>query len=63
MDFFLATLLSCADGRWILEGIGDVELTSPQRSGLVMEVLQQMPDDCTYEDYNAHNRTGSRRRP
>ena len=43
--------LSCADGRWILEGIAETDLTVAERSGIVMEVLLAMPDNCEHDDY------------
>ena len=62
MDFFLATLLTCSEGRYILGGIGDVDLTRAQRADLTDLVIQDMPSNCTYEDYNAWRNTGRRRR-
>ena len=60
MDFLLAALLTCNEGRRILEHIGAVELTSPERSELVIEIIREMPRDCRYYDYNAW-RNGGRR--
>ena len=51
MDLFLASILSCADGKWILDGIAQSELTSVQRSELIVQILQDMPDDCEHDDY------------
>ena len=51
MDLFLASILSCADGKWILDGIAQAELTSVARSELIVQVLQDMPDDCDHDDY------------
>ena len=51
MEFLLAATLTCADGKWILDGIADTGLASAQRSELIIEVLQAMPDDCEHEDY------------
>ena len=56
MEFLLATVLSCADGKWILDGIADAELTNSLRSELIIEILQAMPDDCTPEQYEAGSR-------
>ena len=56
MEFLLATVLSCADGKWILDGIAQSELTNSLRSELIIEILQAMPDDCTDEQYEAGSR-------
>ena len=56
MEFLLAASLTCADGKWILDGIADSELTNSLRSELIIEVLQAMPDDCTPEQYEADSR-------
>ena len=56
MEFLLATVLSCADGKWILDGIAQSELTNSLRSELIVEILQAMPDDCTDEQYEAGSR-------
>ena len=57
MEFVLASLLTCADGKWILDGLAQSELTNSMRSELIIEVLQAMPDDCTPEQYEAGNRS------
>ena len=56
MEFLLATVLSCADGKWILDGIAQAELSNSMRSELIVEILQAMPDDCTDEQYEAGSR-------
>ena len=56
MEFLLAASLTCVDGKWILDGIADAELTNSLRSELIIEVLQAMPDDCTPEQYEADSR-------
>jgi len=48
--------LSCADGKWILDGIANTGITAAQRSELIIEILQAMPDDCTDEQYSAETR-------
>lgn len=52
MAFLLASLLTCSEGRWILEGIAATDLTIAERSGLLIEIIQAMPIDCEPEDYN-----------
>lgn len=49
-------LLTCADGKWILDGLAGADLTSSQRSELIIEILQAMPDNCTDEQYEAGTR-------
>ena len=51
MDILLASILTCQEGRWILDGIGRTTLGVSEQSALVTEVMQQMPRDCTYEEY------------
>jgi len=46
MDFFLATVLSCADGKWILDGLADVDISGAARSDIVLSVIEAMPNDC-----------------
>jgi hypothetical protein len=57
MEFLLAATLSCADGKWILDGLATSSITSAQRSELIIEVLQAMPDDCSEEQYEAGRRS------
>jgi hypothetical protein len=56
VEIFLSMLLTCADGKWILDGISSVEITSSQRGELIIEILQAMPDNCTDEQYEAGTR-------
>ena len=51
MEFLLAATLSCADGKWILDGIAETGVTAAERSELIIEVIQAMPDDCRGSDY------------
>ncbi len=57
MEFLLAMTLTCADGKWILDGLAQSELTNSLRSELIIEILQAMPDDCTDEQYEAGSRS------
>ena len=57
MELLLAATLTCADGKWILDGLAQSELTDTMRSELIIEILQAMPDDCTDEQYQAGSRT------
>ena len=56
MDLLLAATLTCADGKWILDGLAQSELTDTMRSELIIEILQAMPDDCTEEQYQSGSR-------
>ena len=49
-------LLTCADGKWILDGLAQSELTAAVRSELIIEIFKAMPDDCTDEQYSAGSR-------
>jgi len=56
MEFLLAATLTCSEGKWILDGIADTRITAATRSGLIVEVIRAMPDDCTPEQYSAGRR-------
>jgi hypothetical protein len=56
IEYLLAMTLTCADGKWILDGLAQSELTDTMRSELIIEILQAMPDDCTEEQYEAGRR-------
>ena len=46
MEIFLSAVLSCADGKWILDGLADVEISGAARSDIVLSVIEAMPNDC-----------------
>jgi len=46
MDFFRATVLSCADGKWILDGLAEAEITGRQRADIALSIIESMPNDC-----------------
>ena len=56
MEFLLAAALSCSDGKWILDGIADTGITAAARSEIIIEVIQDMPDNCTAEQYTPGRR-------
>jgi hypothetical protein len=56
MEFVLASMLTCADGKWILDGLAQSEITDTMRSELIIEILQAMPDNCTEEQYQSGSR-------
>ena len=51
MEFLLASIISCSDGKWILDGFASNEFTSPGHSQMISDVLRNMPDDCNGSDY------------
>ena len=51
MDLLLVAMLSCGEGKWILDGIYDVDLTKAERSDLVITITGAMPDDCPADFY------------
>ena len=51
MEFLLASVISCSDGQWILDGFASNHHTSIGHSQMISEVLRDMPDDCQPSDY------------
>ena len=51
MDIFLASILSCADGKWILDGLARTELDGRTRSEMVLTIIESMPNDCPPGSY------------
>ena len=50
----LASILSCSDAQWIINGVNDVDMPQTDKSQVIIQVLQAMPDDCVID------RNGSR---
>jgi hypothetical protein len=48
----LASLLSCSEGAFILEGLNTARIEDQTRSEVRIEIIQSMPDTCTPEEYN-----------
>ena len=46
-------MLTCADGKWILDGVQKSNLSPAVRAGIVLEIINSMPDDCKDEQYQA----------
>ena len=46
MELLLAGMLSCADGKWILDGVYSADVDGETRSDLVLTIRESMPDDC-----------------
>ena len=55
MEFLLSTILSCSDGKWILDGLAQSDLSAAVRTDLVITVIQSMPDDCNESDYRGES--------
>ena len=53
ITLLLASVLTCADGAWILDGLVTAGgLTQAERSEIKIEIIRVMPDDCSPEQYN-----------
>ncbi len=53
MEFILlASILSCSEGAFIIEGLKSSNISDVVRSELRLELIQAMPDTCTPEEYN-----------
>ena len=47
IEIALASLLTCADGAWIIEGLGrSGGMTQTQKFEVYQEIRAVMPDDC-----------------
>ena len=42
----LASMLSCSDAQWIINGINSTDMPQVDKSEVIIEVIQHMPDDC-----------------
>ena len=48
-----AALLSCADGAWIIEGLGAAKnMSSIEKYEVYREIRAVMPDDCDLTEYD-----------
>ena len=48
-----AALLSCADGAWIIEGLGQAQsMTSREKYEVYKEIRAVMPDDCDLSQFD-----------
>ena len=50
-ELLLASILSCKDGYWIIDGIWDTNLGVSDQLELVETVLESMPDDCNPDEF------------
>ena len=56
MEILLAAMLSCSDGKWILDGLAQTDLTVHQRHDMVMTIIESMPDNCPDGSYTPGSR-------
>tara|TARA_Y100000766_G_C18485136_1_gene402037 strand:+ start:193 stop:387 length:195 start_codon:yes stop_codon:yes gene_type:complete len=48
-----AALLSCADGAWIIEGLGKAQsMTSREKYEVYREIRAVMPDNCDLSQFD-----------
>ncbi len=52
----IAAALTCADGAYILGGLESSNIGNTTKAELRMEILQEMPDNCTPEQYKPAGR-------
>ena len=48
----LASMLSCSEGAFILDGLNAPSIDAHTRSELRLEIIRSMPDTCTPEEYS-----------
>lgn len=51
MELLLSYVISCSDGKWILDGIHRSSTSNHVKSELVLSVIGSMPDNCKDSDY------------
>ena len=57
LSLLSASLLSCVDGYWIIDGINKAEgIKDSTRVELIAEVKSAMPDKCNRGDYELRSR-------
>ena len=45
----LASMLSCSDAQWIINGVNSTEMPQVDKSEVIITVIQAMPDDCVID--------------
>lgn len=55
MDLLLSTIISCSDGKWILDGIASSNVSNRQKNELTIEIIQSMPDGCRGRQYRGES--------
>ena len=56
--FILASLLSCSEGAWLLEGLNrsNFEISQVHITEIRLTFIEAMPDNCTPEEYDPPGR-------
>ena len=52
MDLLLASVLTCAEGKWILDGLQLANMSTTVEREVAIEIILAMPDGCDASDYN-----------
>ena len=52
----IAAALTCADGAWVLSGLESSNIDNTTKAELRLEILREMPDSCTPEQYKPEGR-------
>lgn len=48
IPFFAASILSCSEANWILDGVKGVEIDSTTRSEIIATVMNSTEKDCQF---------------
>ena len=55
MEILLALIISCSDGKWILDGLVSSDLPAADRADMIITVIESMPDNCEDSDYRGES--------
>ena len=47
----LASIISCNDGYWIIDGIEKSKMDQAHKSEMIITVRESMPENCSRSDY------------
>ena len=56
MELLLASMLTCAEGYWILDGIESARMEQSIKSEMKLSVLEAMPEYCDRNDHEPRPR-------
>lgn len=59
MEIFLAAVLSCADGKWILDGLARADVDNRSRAEMALSIIESMPNDCPPGSYRGEGKNRS----
>ncbi len=51
ITLLLASVLTCADGYWFLDGLNNANISNKVKAEIRIEILNSMPDNCNRDDY------------